>query len=738
MIEGIDSLRLVDSDPPPHLLNAALERLSCETFGLAMDWCRLRNCFIASLMLIAMVGCQSASQKQASANSPTWSISGTISPATTGSGATVILSGSSSATTTVDAFGNYSFTGLANGSYTVTPSKTGFSFSPLSQSATVSGANVTGVNFTSSSQAGIVDIYPGMDIPSVVNASPEGTTFVIHPGTYRLTQPIVPKNGDSFIGQTACAPPATSCPAILTGSRVIGPLATFNGTNYEVTGQTQQGPTNITTAQCQPGWEGCIYPEDLFFDGVPYTHLYSASLPTISTGQWWFDYTNNVIYFHDNPAGHVVETSVVPNAFGSTANNVTISQLTIKEFAAPVGSPGTVGMPGDASLMQGTNWTVKNCEILLNHGAGVRLAFGMQILNNYIHDNGDIGIGGGLGTNSTTQSTPSGIVINHNTISNSNYAHVLNGFGSGGIKISATTGGMVRGNTITNNDGAGIHFDISVQSPLVDGNTVTDNSFGGIQYEISLTSATFRNNILLRNGVNLPNESTSNAGIGSYASTGVNAYCNVVEIPGASGANGIVVGATNRGYNIYPPGEYLVSTGNYFHHNTVTWASVAAGAVGYFQADAANQPNFFANNTPPDFNTYHLSSLSAATFVYDNNNSQLNSRKTFAEYQASGADVHGTADTNYTSGFPTVTITSPADESSFTKSVTVAATASDTSGISKVEFYVDWNLQATVTTPPYNFSWTNGTTGSHTVAAMAYSSAGIRACYAVTLNNSSD
>jgi hypothetical protein len=37
-------------------------------------------------------------------------------------GATVTLSGASSATTTTDANGNYSFTGLDNGSYTVTPS----------------------------------------------------------------------------------------------------------------------------------------------------------------------------------------------------------------------------------------------------------------------------------------------------------------------------------------------------------------------------------------------------------------------------------------------------------------------------------------------------------------------------------------------------------------------------------------------------------------------------------------
>jgi hypothetical protein len=81
-----------------------------------------------------------------------------------------------------------------------------------------------------------------------------------------------------------------------------------------------------------------------------------------------------------------------------------------------------------------------------------------------------------------------------------------------------------------------------------------------------------------------------------------------------------------------------------------------------------------------------------------------------------------------------VAITSPADQSSFRNSVAVTAAASDNSGISKVEFYVDWGLQATVTSPPYNFNVTSGVAGPHTVAAMAYSNSGISACDAVTLN----
>ena len=79
---------------------------------------------------------------------PTWGISGTISPAAAANGATVSLSGAASGSTPVSGSGAYSFTGLVNGSYTVTPANSGFSFTPPSSAVNVSGANVSGINFT--------------------------------------------------------------------------------------------------------------------------------------------------------------------------------------------------------------------------------------------------------------------------------------------------------------------------------------------------------------------------------------------------------------------------------------------------------------------------------------------------------------------------------------------------------------------------------------------------------------
>jgi parallel beta-helix repeat protein len=666
----------------------------------------------------------------------TYSITGTITPATNGSGATITLSGSGSATTTADSSGNYSFSGLSGGAYTLTPSKSGFSFGPSSESATISTANVPGMNFTASpSVVGGVNIYPGDNIPSIVAANPQGTTFIINPGTYRLAQSIVPKNGDTFIGQTECAPPASSCPAILSGSIVIGPQATFNGTYYQVTGQTQQG-TQGASGICDPGWSGCVYPEDLFFDGTPYQHLYATSMPLIGPGQWWFDYANHTIYFHDNPAGHTVETSVLNTAFGGTANNVTIQYLTVEEFANMYPN-GAVGVFQDTTPQStGTNWVVENCEVRLNHGAGVRVGYDIQILNNYIHNNGQLGVSGGIGvtTAPATASLNANILIQGNTITYNDFAHFLPDFGSGGVKVGSTNGVTLRGNTIQHNEGSGMHFDDQSENSLVDGNIITDNSDGdGLGKEVSEGTSTFRNNVVARNGANL-NGANYTMQIGVHSSTGVNAYCNTIEISSGSNIQGWGVIASNRGDSAFPPFQYLVTTGNSFHHNTVIWDAGSGGVVGYVQGDASNEPNFFANNTPPDYNTYHVDGSPAEYFIYDNNNSQVNNVRTFASYQANGADVHGSVDTNNSSGYPTVAISSPADQSQVSGASTIVASATDASGISKVEFYVDWALQATVTGAPYSYNWTNGTTGTHTVTAMAYSNAGIRSCYAVTLN----
>jgi hypothetical protein len=75
-----------------------------------------------------------------------FSISGNVSGAVS-AGVTITLTGAASDTTVTDANGDYSFSGLSNGNYTVTPSKSGYKFRPRKKKVTISNANITGVDF---------------------------------------------------------------------------------------------------------------------------------------------------------------------------------------------------------------------------------------------------------------------------------------------------------------------------------------------------------------------------------------------------------------------------------------------------------------------------------------------------------------------------------------------------------------------------------------------------------------
>jgi len=113
---------------------------------------------VVCLYCLANVGCAGFSTPKAGSQTGslmTYTISGNIGSSVNGGGATVTLSGADGATTTTDGLGNYSFSGLSSNSFTVTPSKAGFSFTPSSRTVTANGSNIAGINFTSSSPSQI-------------------------------------------------------------------------------------------------------------------------------------------------------------------------------------------------------------------------------------------------------------------------------------------------------------------------------------------------------------------------------------------------------------------------------------------------------------------------------------------------------------------------------------------------------------------------------------------------------
>jgi regulation of enolase protein 1 (concanavalin A-like superfamily) len=74
---------------------------------------------------------------------------------------------------------------------------------------------------------------------------------------------------------------------------------------------------------------------------------------------------------------------------------------------------------------------------------------------------------------------------------------------------------------------------------------------------------------------------------------------------------------------------------------------------------------------------------------------------------------------------PATSITAPADGATVTGSVSVTADATDNTGVTRVELWVDGALALTDTTAPYTFAWdtTTLTDGAHTLQTRAYDAA---------------
>jgi vibriolysin len=107
-----------------------------------------------------------------------------------GTASATITAGTKTATS--DASSNFTITGLANGTYTVTPAKSGCTFTPATRSVTVASANVTGVTFTASCGTGATLFTDGFETTgwsSVDTSGTAGTWTFAASSTYPTTTP---------------------------------------------------------------------------------------------------------------------------------------------------------------------------------------------------------------------------------------------------------------------------------------------------------------------------------------------------------------------------------------------------------------------------------------------------------------------------------------------------------------------------------------------------------------------
>jgi hypothetical protein len=416
--------------------------------------------------------------------------------------------------------------------------------------------------------AGAISLAVGANYSSIVNSGPEGATFWFEPGVHRMAS-IVPKNNQSFIGAEG---------AILNGSQLLTSF-TPSAAAWVIGGQTQEGLRNAIE-QGAEGAQRAGYPETVFVDDRPLKPV--DALTKVGAGTFYFDYAADTISIGDDPTGKKVEAGKVAQAFGGNASGVKIMDLTIEKYNAPT-QHGTI---------EGAqNWTIANNEVRLNYGVGITAQSNSKIVGNHVHDNGQMGMGGG-GTN---------LLVESNEIArNGRWSGIDVFWEGGGAKFSQSTNLTVRGNYSHDNEGFGLWTDIDNVNTLYENNLVFNNSGGGITHEISY-DAIMRHNALIGNGSNSQGNGTRGnpswmwgGQIQNQNSKNVEIYGNWIDMTDAG--NGIGLIQQDRGSG--KEGEYAV-TDNKIHDNVVISRSGSGrvgGAADYNDAGMINGNNTWWNN----------------------------------------------------------------------------------------------------------------------------------------------
>jgi hypothetical protein len=382
--------------------------------------------------------------------------------------------------------------------------------------------------------AGAIIVHPGDDVTAIVNSAPAGATFYFEAGVYRGLS-LAPKDGQTFIGAEG---------AVINGSELLTGF-TSEGSHWVIGGQTQEGLRVATDlgdgVSMRPG-----YPETVFIDDQPMKPV--DSLSKLVSGTFYFDYAADRIYIADDPTGRKVEAGKLDHAFEGSADGVTVQNFVIEKYNPPT---------QQAAIQADQSWTIQDNEIRLNYALGVHTMGNSKIVGNYVHDNGNMGIG----------ATGSDVLVEGNEIAHNGWWSGIQVFWEGGgSKFAYTDRLVVRDNYSHDNHGFGLWTDIDNVNSLYENNVVVDNSGGGITHEISY-DATIRNNVLIGNGYESQGDGWMWGGqIQIQNSQNVDIYGNRVDMSGADGGNGIALIQQSRGSGAY--GAYT-TTGNSIHDNTI-------------------------------------------------------------------------------------------------------------------------------------------------------------------------
>ncbi|MBV8774468.1 MAG: right-handed parallel beta-helix repeat-containing protein [Deltaproteobacteria bacterium] len=481
----------------------------------------------------------------------------------------------------------------------------------------VAGILTTDYNATGTT----LSLSPQDNIQQAVDVSPPGTVFLLRPGIYRDATVTSLKDGDAFIGQSG---------AIMDGARQLTgwTRVAIQGSYY----WTIAGGVPLNTPKCGvphcclAGYPRCIYVQNLYVDGIDYRHV--SSLTDVVAGTWYYDFDGtdgglpNNIYMalREEPNSHTVELGHERYAFEGQASSITIKNLVIEKYSAPIQSA--------AIQVEGSSWLIQNNEIRLNHGFGIKAKPGgnyIRVLGNRVHHNGQMGIGTGR---------VDGGMWDSNEVAYNNIDGVNPDFEAGGSKFVGDYI-TIRNNVVHDNYGTGLWTDEGAIYNTYDHNTCYRNSGGGIRYEIS------RYGIIENNTVYANRKDAQIVYTGSdHGRITGNKVVN-------DGAGGIfvqnIVGVRPR-VTIYKVIDTQVTGNMVLILNPVT---IAAGMLDFARPA---QPEVFSDPTNLfDYNIYKIASEPQAasllpptpSWFWGENQGRGPRRVTWHEWRVSGHDTNG-------------------------------------------------------------------------------------------------
>jgi parallel beta-helix repeat protein len=473
----------------------------------------------------------------------------------------------------------------------------------MGASVRIFGFALSATLFASAAQAacpsGAIQVAPGANLRALAARAPQGASFCIRAGIHRL-QSVQPKANQKFYGQGN---------AVLSGARLITAFAR-EGAFWVARNQTQEGFRHGGD-ECLEGRPRCDRPEAFFIDDRPLIAV--ASKAEVVPGKFFFDYDADKIYFLDDPAGKKVEASVSPHAFIGGASGVVIQGLTVEKYSSPI-QHGAIG-----SNVPGQSWIVRNNVVRLNYGAGLSIGSNSRVVGNFIHDNGELGIG----------CVGDDILIERNRIARNGFFSGLDPlWEGGGGKCALTTRLIFRNNHSYGNNAYGFWTDIDNIDTLYEDNHIENNVHGGISHEISYR-AVIRNNTVVGNGYGFP-VWLWGPGILIQNSRDVEVYGNTVDQRG--GNNGIALIQQQRGSGAY--GSHATRD-NYVHHNRIINTAEDQGSSGAI-ADF-NPAGMKAGNNRFDHNTYVVRSRQQDSWAWVDDFYDWETYR-----QKSGQDAHST------------------------------------------------------------------------------------------------